>query len=144
MDKLKLFGAKEILGVGKETSVEMNGIESSRKWMEVEGIMIADTILVPLEDGDRTAELKKAGKKVITIDLNPLSRTSQTASITIVDNITRAMPLILEEVRILRKIDKNKLNDMIKRFDNKVNLAKSLGYIVKRLKKVSDSRVDTR
>ena len=36
-------------------------------------------LLFHLEDGDRTLALRNAGKVVITFDLNPLSRTSQTA-----------------------------------------------------------------
>ena len=50
--------------------------------------------MVPLEDGDRTKALRKAGKIVITFDLNPLSRTAETANITIVDNVTRAVDLL--------------------------------------------------
>ena len=38
--------------------------------------------------------LVKMGKKLITIDLNPLSRTAQTAHITIVDELTRCLPLL--------------------------------------------------
>jgi 4-phosphopantoate--beta-alanine ligase len=34
------------------------------------------------------------GKTVITIDLNPLSRTARTATLTIVDELTRAVPAI--------------------------------------------------
>ena len=52
-------------------------------------------MLVPLEDGDRTMALKKAKKTVITIDLNPLSRTAQTADITIIDNVIRGMRLLV-------------------------------------------------
>lgn len=59
-----------------------------------EGIFSADVILVPLEDGDRCAALRSIGKTVITIDLNPLSRTAQTASLTVVDELTRALPNI--------------------------------------------------
>ena len=33
--------------------------------------MKADTVLVPLEDGDRTEALVKMGKTVVAIDLNP-------------------------------------------------------------------------
>ncbi|NLO77827.1 MAG: DUF137 domain-containing protein, partial [Methanomicrobiales archaeon] len=33
-------------------------------------------------------------KTVITIDVNPLSRTAQTATLTIVDELTRALPNI--------------------------------------------------
>lgn len=49
-------------------------------------------VLVPLEDGDRTEALRRMGKTVIAIDLNPLSRTSRAANITIVDNVIRAVP----------------------------------------------------
>ncbi len=59
-----------------------------------EGTGKADLILVPLEDGDRCEALIKMGKKVIAIDLNPLSRTSRMASLTIVDELTRALPMI--------------------------------------------------
>jgi 4-phosphopantoate--beta-alanine ligase len=58
---------------------------SDRRMVDPDGIYIADVVLVPLEDGDRTEALVKMGKKVIAIDLNPLSRTSQKASITIVE-----------------------------------------------------------
>ena len=59
-----------------------------------EGIFSADTILVPLEDGDRCAALVSMGKRVIAIDLNPLSRTARTATLTVVDEFTRALPNI--------------------------------------------------
>ena len=36
------------------------------------------------------------GKKVIAIDLNPLSRTAKKATLTIVDEVTRALPVITE------------------------------------------------
>jgi len=58
------------------------------------GIGDADLVLVPLEDGDRCAALRSMGKTVITIDLNPLSRTARTANLTIVDELTRALPEI--------------------------------------------------
>jgi 4-phosphopantoate--beta-alanine ligase len=59
-----------------------------------EGIFSADTVLVPLEDGDRCAALVSMGKRVIAIDLNPLSRTARTATLTVVDELTRALPSI--------------------------------------------------
>jgi 4-phosphopantoate--beta-alanine ligase len=61
-----------------------------------EGLYTADTVLVPLEDGDRCAALRQMGKRVIAIDLNPLSRTAQAATLTIVDELTRALPRIAE------------------------------------------------
>jgi 4-phosphopantoate--beta-alanine ligase len=66
-----------------------------------EGIYSADTILVPLEDGDRCSALRGMGKNVIAIDINPLSRTARTASLTIVDELTRALPNISSECRKL-------------------------------------------
>lgn len=58
------------------------------------GIGSADVVLVPLEDGDRCSALREMRKTVIAIDLNPLSRTARTASLTIVDEVTRALPVI--------------------------------------------------
>jgi 4-phosphopantoate---beta-alanine ligase len=64
-----------------------------------EGIFSADTVLVPLEDGDRCAALTGMGKRVIAIDLNPLSRTARTATLTVVDELTRALPNITRACR---------------------------------------------
>lgn len=63
-----------------------------------QGIEQADVVLVPLEDGDRCEALTSLGKQVIAIDLNPLSRTSKTATVTIVDDVTRAMGRLAEEL----------------------------------------------
>ena len=65
-----------------------------RAWCLREGMYHADAILVPLEDGDRCAALRSMGKQVIAIDLNPLSRTARAATLTIVDELTRALPQI--------------------------------------------------
>ena len=70
------------------------GLSSERAKCCSDGIGSADIVLVPLEDGDRCEALVNMGKKVITIDLNPLSRTPQTAHITIVDELTRCLPLL--------------------------------------------------
>jgi 4-phosphopantoate--beta-alanine ligase len=94
---LKKSGAKEIFGLNRKLSVKLSGIDSARRIVDKNGIFSADVVLVPLEDGDRTIALKKAKKKIITFDLNPLSRTAQTADITIVDNVTRAMKLLVKE-----------------------------------------------
>lgn len=70
-------------------------IDHNRKWVHPEGILIADVVCVPLEDGDRCQALVDNGKVVITVDLNPLSRTARSAHITIVDNLTRCLPLLV-------------------------------------------------
>ncbi|MEM4524334.1 MAG: 4-phosphopantoate--beta-alanine ligase, partial [Archaeoglobaceae archaeon] len=66
---------------------ELKGLSSARRIVDSRGILIADVVLVPLEDGDRCEVLKRHGKKVVAIDLNPLSRTARMADITIVDNV---------------------------------------------------------
>ncbi|MDK2975186.1 MAG: 4-phosphopantoate---beta-alanine ligase [Methanofollis sp.] len=58
------------------------------------GIGAADLVLVPLEDGDRCAALRQMGKAVIAVDLNPLSRTAQTATLPVIDEVQRAVPAI--------------------------------------------------
>jgi 4-phosphopantoate--beta-alanine ligase len=75
-------------------------------------------VLVPLEDGDRTEALRRLGKTVIAIDLNPLSRTAQAASITIVDNVTRAMPKLVEAVTRLKSWDRERLLGILRSYDN--------------------------
>lgn len=79
------------------------GLEHNRRYMHPEGVAKADVVFVPLEDGDRCEALRAAGKEVITIDLNPLSRTARRATITIVDNVVRALPLLCETVIALQK-----------------------------------------
>ena len=92
---LRKCGAKEILGTNPKTAKKLKGIDSPRRIVDKDGRFAADVVLVPLEDGDRTMALKKAKKTVITIDLNPLSRTAQTADITIIDNVIRGMRLLV-------------------------------------------------
>ena len=123
---LKNNGAKEIFGTDKKSSIKLPGINSARRIVDKDGIFTADVVVVPLEDGDRTIALRKAGKIVITFDLNPLSRTSQTASITIVDNITRAIDVLISESKRLSKKNSNYLKKIINDFDNKKNLTENV------------------
>ncbi len=69
-------------------------LSHDRAWCRREGMYSADVVLVPLEDGDRCEALVRMGKTVIAIDLNPLSRTARSATLTIVDELTRAIPNI--------------------------------------------------
>ncbi|MDC0329463.1 phosphopantothenate/pantothenate synthetase [Nitrosopumilus sp.] len=124
---LKKSGAKEILGLNKKSSTKLLGIDSARRIVDKNGIFSADVVLVPLEDGDRTIALKKAKKKIITFDLNPLSRTAQTANITIVDNVTRAMKLLV--------IESKKKKRKLSKYDNKKNLKVSIVEIKKNLER---------
>ena len=124
---LKKSGAKEIFGLNKKSSVKLSGIDSNRRIVDKNGIFSADVVLVPLEDGDRTIALKKAKKKIITFDLNPLSRTAQTADITIVDNVIRAMKLLV--------IESKKKTQKMTNYDNKKNLQVSILEIRKNLER---------
>ena len=123
---LKNNGAKEIFGTDKKSSIKLPGINSARRIVDKDGIFTADVVVVPLEDGDRTIALRKAGKIVITFDLNPLSRTSQTANITIVDNVTRAIDILISESKRLSKKNSNYLKKIINDFDNKKNLTENV------------------
>lgn len=93
---LEEHGARDVLMPSREA--ELDYIDSNRRFVHPEGIYRADVIFVPLEDGDRCQALRKMGKDVVTVDLNPMSRTSRTASITIVDNVVRAMPLLIDAI----------------------------------------------
>ncbi len=123
---LKKNGANEILGAKNTSSKKLPGIDSARRIVDKDGIFVADVVVVPLEDGDRTMALRKAGKTVITFDLNPLSRTSQTANITIVDNVTRGIDLLINESKKLSKKNQKSLLKIIDEFDNKQNLRENV------------------
>ena len=87
------------------TKAQLSAIDSNRKFVHPDGIFKADAVFVPLEDGDRCEALRKMGREVVTVDLNPMSRTAKQASITIVDNVVRALPLLCEEIHRLSAPD---------------------------------------
>ena len=125
--RLKNVGAKQILGTNPRSNRRIIGIDSPRRIVDKDGIFAADVVLVPLEDGDRTLALKKAGKTVITFDLNPLSRTAQTADITIVDNVIRGMKLLISACK---KTKTKKVN-----FNNRKALVSAISEIKNNLKR---------
>ena len=110
--------------LGENADDKIPGLSSERAKCCSDGIGSADVVLVPLEDGDRCEALVKMGKKVITIDLNPLSRTAQTAHITIVDELTRCLPLLSDFVKEKKGLDS---------FDNKQCLSDVLNYMAERI-----------
>lgn len=132
---LRELGALEVLGT-EENPEHLKGLESPRSRVSLEGIYKADVVLVPLEDGDRAEALVANGKKVVTVDLNPLSRTAKTSTITIVDNLVRAVPLLIDEVERLKKLDKSTLQSIADEFDNKRNLSDSLALMLESLKSI--------
>lgn len=138
-DALLAAGATNVLGVGPRVAT-IPELFSERRIVDPEGIYKADVVVVPLEDGDRTEALKRMGKFVITVDLNPLSRTAQTADITIVDNIIRAIPNILTAIRELRSMDAESLRSIARGFDNKSSLSASILFIRDRLTALAEGR----
>lgn len=115
--------------LGTKPDARIRGLEGNRGRVSKKGIFSADVILIPLEDGDRTEALNRMGKKTIAIDLNPLSRTARKAHVTIVDNVTRAVPLLTMEARALRKKTRRELARIIKKFKNKDNLGRAVAFI---------------
>lgn len=124
-------GAANVLG--DKADARIPGIEHARAKVDKEGIYSADVVLAPLEDGDRCEALVKMGKKVITIDLNPLSRTARHATVSIVDDIERAMKNIISVVKEKKeKKGKGKAN-LLEDYDNNENLKEVIKEMVKRL-----------
>ncbi len=130
---LKNFGAKEILGVGSSASKTVGGISSPRAKVDPNGIGIADVVLLSLEDGDRAQALRHEGKSVIAIDLNPLSRTAQVASVTIVDNIVRAIPALIKSAKKMKQLPESQLEEYVSGFNNETNLANAIKQMIRYL-----------
>ena len=133
--RLRRHGAKEVLGTERKFSTRIKEVHSDRRKIDQRGIAAADVVLVPLEDGDRTEALKRLGKRVIAIDLNPMSRTARKADVTMVDNIVRALPLLVKRARRLSRGSKTNLREIIRSFDNKANLRATFRLMLNRLKK---------
>lgn len=128
-ETLQKNGANIVLGVGEKEFVKIAELSSNRRHVDPKGIFLADVVFVPLEDGDRTKALINMQKKVITVDLNPLSRTSQTATISIIDNIVRAIPELVKTSKQLKKMSPNSLLKILNNFNNKYNIDNSLKII---------------
>lgn len=130
VDKItKLFkdhGYEDILGTNYDDLYYFDKITNPRATASRQGIYVADVILVPLEDGDRAELLKEAGKKIICIDLNPLSRTSKMSDISIVDNVVRAIPEMTRLAREYKNKDEDFLLKIVNDFNNEENLKDSL------------------
>ena len=116
---LEGHGAREVLGFLPDERIP--GLEGPRAMCSREGIYSADAVLVGLEDGDRAKALVDMGKKVIAVDLNPLSRTARSATVTIVDEVTAAFAEIALSVEELRG-DDAEIQRALERYDRDENL----------------------
>lgn len=125
---LEAHGCTGVLGVGAQPLIP--GLDHERGRSTREGIFSADVVLVPLEDGDRCQALRAMGKIVLVVDLNPLSRTARAASVSITDNVRRAVPNVTRHVQALSREEAARV---AKAFDAARNLRETLAFIASRL-----------
>lgn len=109
-------GADAVLMPEEEFTLDY--IESNRRFVNRNGIFKSDCVFVPLEDGDRCQALVRMGKCVIVVDLNPMSRTAQTASVTIVDNVIRCLPRLSEAIKVMRNKGSSAWQCIVNGYDN--------------------------
>jgi 4-phosphopantoate--beta-alanine ligase len=127
---LESKGAKHVLGRDPDSRIQ--GLNHDRALCTKEGIFDSDVILVPLEDGDRAEALVSMGKKVISIDLNPLSRTSRMATVPISDELSRALENIIRFIGELKGRDEIILK-AIEQYDGEANRRETVECICESL-----------
>ena len=137
MRRLTKAGARNVLGPRPDARIPR--LDSNRALAHRDGIYRADVVLVPLEDGDRTEALVRMGKTVVAIDLNPLSRTSQMATVPVVDELTRAVLNIDKFVRELRG-NPEETARIIRTYSKAGNLGAVYSYISWRLRNLAPKR----
>jgi len=125
---MKEKGAPDVLG--EFPNERIPDLSSDRALCTREGIFESDVILVPIEDGDRAEALVQMGKTVISIDLNPLSRTSVCASVSISDEMSRALENMIGFAKVMNV---NEINTLITEFNNPKNRQDLVENICKNL-----------
>ncbi len=120
-DHLRDHGVTDVKGLTADGRIP--GLDHERAKVDADGIGVADVVVVPLEDGDRAEALAAMDKTEIVIDLNPLSRSAQTATIPIVDNIIRAVPNMTDHVRDLADTSEKRRQAIVEEFDAEAALA---------------------
>ncbi|NHK31229.1 MAG: phosphopantothenate/pantothenate synthetase [Asgard group archaeon] len=139
---LRDAGAKEIFGVSLGNRAKtIPEITHKRRIVDPEGIYKADTVFVPLEDGDRTMALRKMGKIIISVDLNPMSRTAIWSNITIVNHIRRATKEMVEIADKLANKSHEELKTLIEKYDNNNMLQQSVTFMANRLVELSKEKL---
>jgi len=136
---LQRAGVPRVLGV--RPTARIRGLPSDRALVDRAGIFRADLCLVPLEDGDRAAALTARGQRVISVDLNPLSRTSQTADLPIVDDVRRALGHIADDLGALAQRGAPRVWPP---FDRDRALAEAIGAMRRRLARAAAGRTSRR
>jgi len=121
--------------VSAGTAERLLPLSHDRAWCRRDGLFSADVVLVPLEDGDRCEVLVGMGKTVIAVDLNPLSRTARAASLTIVDELSRALPQI---ARACGKLSVAEQEQLVRSVDNYYYLSEAIREMTLRLSHALD------
>lgn len=121
VDHLREHGADEVKGLAADARIP--NLSHERAKVDSDGIGDADVVLVPLEDGDRAEALAAMGTFEIVIDLNPMSRSAQSADVPIVDNIVRALPNVTRYARELADEPREGLERIVADFDRDEALA---------------------
>lgn len=123
-------GAKVVFGFLPDGRIP--GLESMRGLCSKDGIGSADVVVIPLEDGDRAGALAAMGKKTIAVDLNPLSRTARSSTVTIVDEVTKAFPEVTRCVESLEG-DRASIRRAIDGYRRDDNLRSILGVMARNM-----------
>jgi 4-phosphopantoate--beta-alanine ligase len=121
VEHLREHGAEDVKGLTADARIP--GLSHERAKVDADGIYDADVVLVPLEDGDRAEALSAMGKTNIVVDLNPMSRSAQSATVPIVDNVIRAIPNVTRHARELVDASAETLRDIVEGFDREDALA---------------------
>lgn len=137
IEHLKANGAVNVLGKKGDARLDL---DHDRAIVDEGGIYSADVVLVPLEDGDRCGTLVNMGKNVITIDLNPLSRTSISSNVSIVDNITRAIPNMVQFAKEMKHNKTEELELIVDSYNNDKVLSSAMYEMSETLKNMSIER----
>jgi len=134
---LEKAGAQKIYGIDSSKQEIIPEISHQRRIVDSRGIGRSDCVFVPLEDGDRTTALRKLGKDVVTVDLNPLSRTSLAATVSITNNVIRAIKEMGSFAIEYKQMTINELEEEKKQFNNRVLLQEALRFMSSRLEELS-------
>ena len=131
IEYMESCGAENVLGRLPDSRIP--GLSSDRALCTGEGIFSSDVMLVPIEDGDRAEALVRMGKIVIAIDANPLSRTSRMATVSIADEMSRALSNMIRFSEELRN-DEKEAERIITQFSNEDNRRATVDQICEYLR----------
>ncbi len=137
---LQNAGATQIFGNDPDYYETIPELDHNRRIVDSRGIACSDCIFVPLEDGDRTQALRKMGKEVIAVDLNPLSRTSLASTVSITNDIVRTINEMIILTQELLNKPLNELKREKKKYNNRMLLQEALNFMAKRLQELASNQ----